>query len=75
MPQMLQIALVFVPSNRKYPFTYALHLEQRRGEFTRTLWTRSEPNGVIQTPRGKLVLRGVLKTYAEVGLRNSGPAS
>lgn len=36
-PQILHIAEDLVPSNLKYPFTYALHLVHRKGEFTRTL--------------------------------------
>ena len=74
-PQILQIALVFEPSNLKYPFTYALHLVHLSGELTCTLWTRSEPKGETHNPRGKLDFRVLPNVRADVGLRNSGPAS
>lgn len=71
----LHIAVVFVPSNRKYPFIYALHLEQRKGEFTFILCTRYEPNGVIHTPSGNCDFFGVENVNADVGRKNYGPAS
>lgn len=74
-PQILQIAFVFVPSKRKYPFTYALHLEHLKGEFTFTRCTRYDANGLIHTPKGNCDFLGLENVYADVGRRNSGPAS
>lgn len=74
-PHMLQCAELFWPSNLKYPFTYALHLEHLNGVCTRTLWTNYDPNGVIQIPKGKLDFFGFANVIAEVGLTKSGPAS
>lgn len=73
--QILQVADVLLPSNLKYPLTYALQRVHLKGEFTRTLCTFYEPNGDIHTPNGNCDFLGIPKVYAEVGLRKYGLAS